>query len=166
MRTGCITLIATEHWLAIGVVANEPSKRWQPCRSLQIDNSLNDAAHIIGSSDSPVKLDGILPDVASNGLGIRMARVKNEIFEAHPITAQKRQACTATAMPRNFPLASLTSTPAFAQRRGIIPYRNHGLPALVRLAELHYVMGFHTAPHGGLFPQRGALPRWDECAAD
>ena len=117
MRTGCITLIATEHWLAIGVVANEPSKRWQPCRSLQIDNSLNDAAHIIGSSDSPVKLDGILPDVASNGLGIRMARVKNEIFEAHPITAQKRQACTATAMPRNFPPRISHVNPGFRTKK-------------------------------------------------
>jgi hypothetical protein len=76
-------LIATEHWLSIGIIANEPSECWQSLgRGLHIDNPFDDPTHIVGGLDCPMKLNRVLPGVASDRSRVHMSSVFGQIIEA------------------------------------------------------------------------------------
>src|SRR6266568_2313532 len=86
VRACNIALVAAEHRLSIGIVADEPSESRQSlCRCLHIDHSFNNPTHIISSLDGPMKLEGIMPDVASDGSRVRMSSVFGQIVETDSV---------------------------------------------------------------------------------
>src|SRR5712692_3609791 len=80
VRTRNVELIAAEHRLAIGIIANEPAEGGEALsRSLHINQAFKDPAHIVSRFDDAVELDHVLIGVAPDGPGIRVPRIGCEI---------------------------------------------------------------------------------------
>src|SRR6266516_5841011 len=102
VRTRYIELIAAVHWLAIRVVANEPSESWEPLGCcLDINDSFDHSAHIVSIANDLMEVKGLLPRVAPDRAGIGMTSILCQVIQTHATSAQHGQAGTAATMTGN-----------------------------------------------------------------